>query len=307
APLSPHSPFEQGAAALFYACSSLLVIFINKIVLTTYGFPSFQVLAMSQFAATGLTLRTLQAWGWVQIKPLTREALSSLVPLTALFCMNVVTGLGGTKKISLPMFTVLRRFSILMTMLMEQHLLGSKPNHMVQLSVFLMLGGAVVAAMYDLTFDLTGYLYILSNDLFTAGYGVAMKHALTSGKVTKMSLLFYNSVFSLLFMAGLLYATGSDEVAKVRQFEFWGSSQFLLLFAVASFMGCVLQYSIFLCTSVNSALTTTVVGCLKNILTSLAGMFVGGDYVFSVPNFAGLIVSVIGSLVYSYAKYIENR
>lgn len=48
----------------------------------------------------------------------------------------------------------------------------------VQLSVGLMIGGALLAAVFDLKFELAGYLLILSNDFFTAAYGVAVKRAL---------------------------------------------------------------------------------------------------------------------------------
>lgn len=47
---------------------------------------------------------------------------------------------------SLPMFTVLRRFSILMTMIAEFYILGINPSVAVQVSVYTMIFGALVAA-----------------------------------------------------------------------------------------------------------------------------------------------------------------
>lgn len=41
-----------------------------------------------------------------------------------------------------------------------------------------MIGGALVAAMFDLRFDLVGYSLTLGNDFFTAAYGITIKRAL---------------------------------------------------------------------------------------------------------------------------------
>jgi solute carrier family 35 protein len=100
-----------------------------------------------------------------------------------------------------------------------------------------------------------------------------------------------------------VFALRPQEVASVRDFPHWDKPDFILTFILASLMGSILNYSTFLCTTLNSALTTTVVGCLKNVLTTYLGMIFMADYIFSWSNFVGLNISIGGSLLYSYAEF----
>merc|ERR1719193_2874497 len=167
-------------------------------------------------------------------------------------------------RLTLPMFTVLRRFSILFTLMLEQYILNVQASFAVKCSVATMILGALVAASNDLSFDAVGYAFILLNDAATALNGVFTKKKLQAKQVGKYGLLFYNGLFNVL--------------------------PFLVL-----------------CTSYNSALTTTIIGCLKNLIVTYTGMFIGGDYVFSWPNFLGLNVSVAGSLWYSYITFVQKE
>ena len=121
-------------------------------------------------------------------------------------------------------------------------------------------------------------------------------------KRSKMTVLYLNSLLSAIGVSIVIMLV-PGEVERVTNFPLWTETSFVTYIIFASLMGSVLNLAIFLCTSTNSALTTTVVGCLKNVLTSYLGMFIGGDYVFSWLNFLGINISIAGSLIYARATF----
>ena len=60
----------------------------------------------------------------------------------------------------------------------------------------------------------------------------------------------------------------------------------------------VLQLTM-LCTRVNSALTTTIIGTMKNVFLAYIGVLLGGDYVYSGVNFIGITLSVLAGVLYA--------
>ena len=170
-----------------------------------------------------------------------------------------------------------------------------------------MVIGAVIAASNDLAFDLAGYCMILANDVFTAANGIYIQKKAEAKELGKLGIIFYNALFSLPFLVLFMLARDVDVFTKVREFEGWDDPRFLLSFACSTSFGLAITYTIVWSTAVNSALTTTIIGCLKNLVVAYVGMFVGGDYVFSWLNFTGITVSVSGAIFYSIVEFRRKQ
>ncbi|XP_029115344.1 UDP-N-acetylglucosamine/UDP-glucose/GDP-mannose transporter isoform X2 [Scleropages formosus] len=273
-------------SAAFYAASSFVIVIVNKVVLTYYRFPSYMFLGIGQMATTIIILYAAKMNQNIHFQDFDRSILYKIFPLPLLYVGNHITGLASTKKLSLPMFTVLRKFTILMTMILESRILRKSFSVNLICSVLAIVFGALVAASSDLAFDLEGYTFILLNDVCTAASGVYTKKKVGVEGLGKYGVLFYNAC--IIVIPTLLASSYTGDLKKVISFELWLSFAFTFYFLISCIMGFILMYSIVLCSHYNSALTTTVIGAIKNVAVAYIGMFVGGDYIFSWINFIGL-------------------
>ncbi|XP_048064793.1 UDP-N-acetylglucosamine/UDP-glucose/GDP-mannose transporter [Megalobrama amblycephala] len=296
-----HTKLVKFFSAAFYAFSSFFIIVVNKSILTQYKFPSFMFLGIGQMTATIIILYVAKMNKTIHFQDFDKSIPGKIFPLPLLYVGNHVTGLGGTKKLSLPMFTVLRKFTILLTMIMESRILRKTFPPSLVFSVLAIVLGALVAASSDLSFNAEGYTFVLLNDVFTAASGVYTKKKLGMEGLGKYGVLFYNAF--IIIIPTLLASAYTGDLQKALSFEGWLSFTFIFYFLLSCVMGFILMYSIILCSYYNTALTTTVVGAIKNVAVMYIGMFVGGDYIFSWPNFIGLNICISAGLIYSYITF----
>ncbi|KAL5479199.1 hypothetical protein EMCRGX_G022691 [Ephydatia muelleri] len=295
---------KQAAAASLFGVSSILIMTVNKSVLTTYNFSAFQVVGLGQILAIIVILRTLKACGVVSFPDCSWQQFNRVYPLPLFYFLNLVFGLGATLKTNLPMFTVLRRFTLILVAAGQMYMFKQYESAAVNGTLVMMIAGALVAAYRDLSFDLVGYLYVTLNNVVTAVNTLYVKKKL-NGDMSNVELMYYNCLFTL--VPAVAFAAGTGDLSMAYQYTRWAEPGFLLNFGLSCVMGAILMYSMTLCQSVVSALTHTVIGCIKNIAVTYVGMYVGGDYVYEKYNFIGIHISIVASVLYSVFKLREQE
>ncbi|NXI68893.1 S35D2 protein, partial [Anseranas semipalmata] len=300
---SAASALPRVLSALFYGTCSFLIVLVNKALLSAYSFPSPIFLGIGQMAATILILYISKLNKIIHFPDFDKSIPVKLFPLPLIYVGNHISGLSSTSKLSLPMFTVLRKFTIPLTLLLEIIILGKRYPLSIIISVFAIVLGAFIAAGSDLSFNLEGYTFVLLNDIFTAANGVYTKQKMDPKELGKYGVLFYNACFMVVPTVIISFSTGDFQLTH---FQHWTNFLFVFQFLLSCLLGFLLMYSTVLCSHYNSALTTTVVGAIKNISIAYIGMLIGGDYIFSVLNFIGLNICMAGGLRYSFLTLRGN-
>jgi len=116
---------------------------------------------------------------------------------------------------------------------------------------------------------------------------LVQKHAEDIGAAESLHLNSYNTLPMLLLCS---FVSGELRSA-VRDFAL-SDIGFVVTFTIVIVFGCLLNYLLFLCTTYNSALTTSITGTLKTIVQTVIGMFTFGGISINVFTILGMTFSV---------------
>ena len=229
----------------------------------------------------------------------------SLAPLAMINVLNVIFGLIGTGGLNVPMFIALRRFTLLFTILLERFWLKKTHDLPTMGAMGIMIGGALIAALTDLSFSPYGYAAVLCNDLLTSLYLIMVKNAPATRNLTTTRMLFYNSTMSVPLLIGAMYMR--NEISRLTTAPQLQNPEFLFMLFLASALGLSINHSTFICTRINEPLMTSVAGNLKNAVMTIVGALAFPDFVFDPANTLGLGLSMTGAIWYATRSALKAR
>ncbi|GLT47973.1 hypothetical protein SLA2020_216200 [Shorea laevis] len=299
------SSFLSLFAALSYGVASMAMVFINKAILMQYAY-SMTLLTVQQLATTFL-IHFSRQFGYTKARGVDMITARRLLPVSLFYNANVAFALASLKGVNIPMYIAIKRLTPL-AVLIAGFLSGKgKPTTQVTFSVLLTAAGVLIAALGDFSFDLFGYSMALTSVFFQTMYLVLVEKSGAEDGLSSVEIMFYNSFLSLPFLLFLIIVTGEFPNSLSLLFAKSHSFSFLVILILSLVMGIALNYTMFLCTIVNSALTTTIVGVLKGVgSTTLGFVLLGGVKVHGL-NVTGLVINTAGGVWYSYAKYQQKK
>ena len=207
--------------------------------------------------------------------------------------------------LSVPVFSVLRRVTTLFVMWGEFLYLGRKPSADKLKAVLVLTSGAVVAGLGDMNFDAWGYSMVFITCVVNAAYLVLIVETKKATELSSFGLLFYSNIIAAPLL--LTYCVVSGELRAALAFDAWGNGAFVFSFSMSVVQAFLLNVAIFLCTTVNSPTTTSVMGQIKNIATTVIAMAIFRDQTLTVLLGSGLAISTVGSVWYAQLSRAESN
>ncbi|KAH1244768.1 Nucleotide-sugar uncharacterized transporter 3 [Glycine soja] len=280
------------AAISYMSCAVLLVLF-NKAALSSYHFPSASVITLLQMVCSCCFLYVLRRWriisfiagesvimsdnskGFVPLK-----TLKHTLPLAGAYLLYMLVTMESVRGVNVPMYTTLRRTTVVFTMLVEYMLVGQRYSPSVIFSVGLIVFGAFVAGARDLSFDAHGYAIVFLSNITTAIYlaTIARVGRKTSG-LNSFGLMWCNGVTCGPFL--FIWTLVRGDVKMTINSPYLLSPGFIVVLLFSCILAFFLNYSIFLNTTLNSALAQTICGNLKwNVVGQLLGFAGSGLYAY---------------------------
>lgn len=292
-------------AAFFYGFCSISSAFVTKTLMDTLDFDFPVIIMVSQMIFTIVLLELASFFNVIALPAYTmKRGLSFLWP-SLFYGVNSVLALSALSHMNIAMYGVLKRCVPLSTMVLSVVILRQNwPSVWTGVTVSLLSIGCVIAGYGDLTFNLVAYSCGIASNFTQAVYLLLVQRFTQHHQLSTLETLQLNCFNSLPILA--LTATLNGELGSVGSYPLAEHPFFFLVFLCTVSVGMLLNYSLFLCTGLTSALTTSVVGGLKAMVQTLLGLITFGGVSHNLPTYVGITMNLVGGTGYIAVKYKEN-
>ncbi len=290
--------------ALMYGFTSVGMTFINKLMLNTFNYDYQFFLMLSQMLFTAFAVETLRLSGMATIPNYDLSRGRKFFLPSVFYGLHSVLCLAALTNMNIPMYSLMKRCTPFVTLLLGVFVLKKgAPGWKLATSVGMITGGCFVAGYGDLAFDPAAYAFGAVSVLAQALYLTLVQKSGSDFTTTEtVHLNAYNNI-PIMLTCSLLFG----ELGPALDAFKYKDVAFVITFITVISLGCLLNFLLFLCTTMNSALTTSITAALKSNISTLVGMFTFGGIAINVFTVGGIGINMIGGTWYTFIKYQDSR
>lgn len=241
---------------------------------------------------------------WVEYPDFNLRTARLWAPVNVLFCLMLFTGMASLQYNSVPMVTVFKNVTNVITTAGDFYFFGQVPETLVIVAFGVMLSGAVAAAWNDINISVEGIFWMAANCFSTAGYVLYLKFATKNVKLSKFGMVFYNNVLCTFFL--LPAAISMGQVTSFLQTPAIHTPDYFFKNMWAGFVGFFLNFASLTCVAATGPTTYAIVGSLNKVPVAFLGYFLF-DNIITPETWFFIGVSMMGGFLFSYAKIESGR
>lgn len=317
---SASSNQQQSASSIFlvvafYFVTSLSVVFLNKHILSTsdFRFPYPLLVTWYQLVVALVILVVCGHLGqkkgsWFALVPpfeFQPDLARKVLPLTLVYVLMLAFNNLCLELVQVTFYQVARSLSILFNIILSYFLLGTTTSSPALLSCAIVFLGFVLGSYGEINFTWSGLIFGVLSSVFVALYGIHVKKALVHVNNDQWRLLHYNTAISIMIMIPFIVVSGELGELLSRENAF-GDSYFWFLMTLTGVTGFLINIAVFLQIKFTTPLTNTISGTAKACVQTLLAWVIWRNEITAMNGF-GILLSLVGSGLYSYVRYREMR
>lgn len=240
----------------------------------------------------------------VEYPNLTWAVAKSWAPVNIFFCLMLFTGMASLQTNTVPMVTVFKNITNILTTGGDFFFFGNRSENLVLVAFGVMLSGAVAAAWNDINITAAGVFWMAANCVSTSGYVLYMKHATQHVKLSKFGMVYVNNVLCVVFLLPAAYLMG--EISLFLQSDGVHTRDYFTKNVFAGFIGFFLNFASLNCVAATGPTTYAIVGSINKVPVAFLG-YALFDSLITKETWGYIGVSMCGGFLYSYAKVSSSR
>jgi GDP-mannose transporter len=236
---------------------------------------------------------------WVEYPNFSFRTAREWAPVNIFFCLMLFTGMTSLQHNSVPMVTIFKNITNIITTIGDYYFFGSSSEALVIVAFGIMLGGAIAAAWNDISVSFKGLVWMILNCFSCSGYVLYMKFATKTVKLSKFGMVFYNNLLCIFFLLPAAMAMGQVQVlAQTKEIH---TTDYMSKNFFAGLVGFLLNFASLNCVSLTGPTTYAIIGSLNKVPIAIMGYFIF-DSTISNDTWFFISVSMAGGFLYSYSK-----
>ncbi|MBA0820249.1 hypothetical protein Gohar_021836 [Gossypium harknessii] len=282
--------------------SSVSIVICNKALISTLGFTFATTLTSWHLLVTFCSLHVALWMNLFEHKPFDATAVMGFGILNGISIGLLNLSLGFN---SVGFYQMTKLAIIPCTVLLETLFFRKKFSRNIQLSLAILLLGVGIATVTDLQLNLLGSILSLLAVITTCVAQIMTNTIQKKFKVSSTQLLYqscpYQSITLFIvgpFLDGLL--------TNLNVFAFKYTPQVLFFIVLSCLISVTVNFSTFLVIGKTSPVTYQVLGHLKTCLVLAFGYGLLHDQ-FSWRNIMGILIAVVGMVLYSYYCTVDSQ